>query len=203
MSISVSRRSVFALRCSRDTATLVEWMTKGSILRARNQRANQNPSRPASKARTIRVIIRPPFIARSRQPSTKRSSAVGSGSNFFKGRLSMPGTTPAASQLDWLIFQHYNHGAILFEGDQRTAQVINLGHGGTSIGFRTTTTVPDLCRRPHSFWTQNGHWAVLHEREAGSDLRLRLIRKEACSVSPQCLARLLKLYSGKLDRFHV
>ena len=37
------------------------------------------------------------------QPSTKRSSAVGSGSNFFKGRLSMPGTTPAASQLDWLI----------------------------------------------------------------------------------------------------
>src|SRR5258708_6749032 len=57
MSISVSRRSVFALRCSRDTATLVEWMTKGSILRARNQRANQNPSRPASKARTIRVII--------------------------------------------------------------------------------------------------------------------------------------------------
>jgi len=40
MSISVSRRSVFALRCSRDTATLVEWMTKGSILRARNQRAN-------------------------------------------------------------------------------------------------------------------------------------------------------------------
>src|SRR5665647_333664 len=37
------------------------------------------------------------------EPSTKRSSAVGSGSNFFKGRLSMPGTTPAASQLDWLI----------------------------------------------------------------------------------------------------
>src|SRR5260370_42220015 len=31
--------------------------------------------------------------------------------------------------------QHYNHGAILFEGDQRAAQVINLGHGGTSIGF--------------------------------------------------------------------
>src|ERR1700692_3546678 len=103
MSISVSRRSVFALRCSRDTATRVEWMTKGSTLRARNQRANQNPSRPASKARTIRVITRPPFIARSRQPSTKRSSAVGSGSNFFKARLSNPGTTPAASQLVWLI----------------------------------------------------------------------------------------------------
>src|ERR1035437_9607604 len=66
----------------------------------------------------------------------------------------MPGTTPAASQLDWLI---PSTGAILFEGDQRTAQVINLGHGGTSIGFRTTTTVPDLCRRPHSFWTHSGH----------------------------------------------
>jgi hypothetical protein len=25
--------------------------------------------------------------------------------------------------------------------------------------FRTTTTVPDLCRRPHSFWTQPGHEA--------------------------------------------
>src|SRR3981189_1899956 len=36
-------------------------------------------------------------------PPTKRSSAVGSGSNFFKGRLPMPRTTPAASQLDWLI----------------------------------------------------------------------------------------------------
>jgi hypothetical protein len=45
------------------------------------------------------------------------------------------------------------------KGDQRTAQVINLGHGGTSIGFRTTTTVPDLCRRPHSFWTHKGHAA--------------------------------------------
>src|SRR5450759_3517127 len=65
--------------------------------------------------------------------------------------------------------QHYNHGAILFEGDQRTAQVINLGHGGTSIGFRTTTTVPDLCRRPHSFWTQSRQelrYNVLDERSA-------------------------------------
>src|ERR1035437_441397 len=72
----------------------------------------------------------------------------------------MPGTTPAASQLDWLI---PSTGAILFEGDQRTAQVINLGHGGTSIGFRTTTTVPDLCRRPHSFWTHNGLWPPARE----------------------------------------
>ena len=84
MSISVSRRSVplpgGAPHCD------IEWMTKVSILRARNQRANQNPSRPASKARTIRVITRPAFIASSRQPSTKRSSTVGC--SFFNGRLS-------------------------------------------------------------------------------------------------------------------
>jgi hypothetical protein len=48
ISISVSRRSVFARRCSRDTATLVEWMTWTSMPRARSQRASQNPSRPAS-----------------------------------------------------------------------------------------------------------------------------------------------------------
>ena len=35
--------------------------------------------------------------------------------------------------------------------DQRTAQVINLGHGGHLQRFRITTTVPDLCCRPHSF----------------------------------------------------
>ncbi len=48
--------------------------------------------------------------------------------------------------------KHYNHGAILFEGDQRTAQVINPGHPPPSVPH--TTTVPDLCRRPHSFWTR-------------------------------------------------
>src|ERR1700686_1969502 len=84
--------------------------------------------------------------------------------------------------------QHYNHGAILLEGDQRTAQVINLGHGGTSIGFRTTTTVPDLCRRPHSFWTRTGRGPNMRipiysgrvfRREAGhrSDLKPATIPK--------------------------
>src|ERR1700737_112489 len=37
--------------------------------------------------------------------------------------------------------QHYNHGAILFEGDQSTAQVINLCHGGISMAFCTTTNL--------------------------------------------------------------
>src|ERR1035437_4149263 len=92
----------------------------------------------------------------------------------------MPGTTPAASQLDWLI---PSTGAILFEGDQRTAQVINLGHGGTSIGFRTTTTVPDLCRRPHSFWTRNGH----RPPPKGHATKLHLHQAEWTRASAMCM----------------
>src|SRR5262245_5627504 len=40
---SVSRRSVFARRCSRDTAMLVGWMTSAPTSLARSQRASQNP----------------------------------------------------------------------------------------------------------------------------------------------------------------
>src|SRR5271163_2083940 len=65
MSISVSSRSVLARRGSRDTATLVECMTKVSTPRTRSHRASQNPSRPDSKARTVRVIALPAFVARS------------------------------------------------------------------------------------------------------------------------------------------
>jgi hypothetical protein len=60
-------RSVFARRCSRDTATLEGWITCASTPRARSQRANQKPSRPASKASAIRVILRPALTASSRQ----------------------------------------------------------------------------------------------------------------------------------------
>src|SRR5580704_11977499 len=56
---SVSSRSVFARRCSRDTATLEGWITCASTPRAFSQRANQKPSRPASKASAIRVIFLP------------------------------------------------------------------------------------------------------------------------------------------------
>src|SRR6516165_6101125 len=38
---SVSSRSVFARRCSRDTATLEGWITCGSTPRASSQRASQ------------------------------------------------------------------------------------------------------------------------------------------------------------------
>ncbi len=48
MSMAESSRSVFERRCSRDTATLVGWMTWVSKPRACSHLASQNPSRPAS-----------------------------------------------------------------------------------------------------------------------------------------------------------
>jgi hypothetical protein len=42
---SVSSRSVFARRCSRETATLEGWITCASTPRASSQRASQKPSR--------------------------------------------------------------------------------------------------------------------------------------------------------------
>jgi hypothetical protein len=56
-----------ARRCSRDTATLEGWIKCASTPRALSQRANQKPSRPASKANAIRVILRPALTASSRQ----------------------------------------------------------------------------------------------------------------------------------------
>src|SRR5262245_48760680 len=53
---SVSSRSVLARRCSRDTETLVGWMTYASMECIRSQRASQNPSRPASKATQMRLM---------------------------------------------------------------------------------------------------------------------------------------------------
>ena len=48
MSMAASSRSVLARRCSRDTATLVEWMKCTSMPRVCSHHASQNPSRPAS-----------------------------------------------------------------------------------------------------------------------------------------------------------
>ena len=90
MSSAVSSRSVFARRCSRDTATLVEWMTCTSMPRACSHRASQNPSRPASKARAMSSIVRPAVTASARQRSSSRSNATGLGSCFFNGWRSRP-----------------------------------------------------------------------------------------------------------------
>ena len=73
-----------------------------SIACARNQRANQKPSRPASYAMTIRSTACPAFAASSRQRWMRRSSPASSGSSFFSGWRSTPGTVPATNQLDKL-----------------------------------------------------------------------------------------------------
>src|SRR4051794_27703711 len=71
--------------------------------RARSQRASQNPSRPASNATAMRVIVRPFWVASARQRINKRSKSTSLGSSFFSGWRSIPGTMPATSQLAWLI----------------------------------------------------------------------------------------------------
>src|SRR5258706_1584323 len=71
--------------------------------RALSQRANQKPSRPASKATAMRSILRPAFSASSRHRCSRFSNALSSTASFFNGWRSMPGTIPATSQLDRLI----------------------------------------------------------------------------------------------------
>src|SRR3974377_228925 len=78
-------------------------MTWASMLRALSQRANQKPSRPASKATTMRSILHPAFSASSRHRYSSLSNALSSTAIFFNGWRSMPGTIPATSQLDRLI----------------------------------------------------------------------------------------------------
>src|ERR1700730_12947345 len=98
--IAVSSRSVLARRCSRDTATLVAWMTCASMPRSRSQRASQKLSRPVSYATAIRVIGLAALIASSRQPCSSFSRSSGFGSNFFSGSRLTPGISPATSQFD-------------------------------------------------------------------------------------------------------
>jgi len=57
--------------------------------------------RPGATA--IRVIMRPALPASSRQRCSSPSSAPSSGSSFFAGWRSTPGTIPVTSQFDWLI----------------------------------------------------------------------------------------------------
>src|SRR5499427_8059259 len=71
--------------------------------RALSQRANQKPSRPASKATAMRSTLRPAFSASSRQRLRSFSNALSSIASFFNGWRSTPGTMPATSQLDKLI----------------------------------------------------------------------------------------------------
>src|SRR5271165_2031026 len=133
-----SSRSVFARRCSRETGMLVGWMTYASMPRARSQRANQKPSRPASKATAMRVIVQPALPASSRQRSSRRSNACSSGPIFFSGCRSIPGTIPPTSQVFWLSSTTTAMVALHSKGTRdrlrsfegRIGHSIRVGHGG-------------------------------------------------------------------------
>ena len=61
------------------------WITCASTPRASSQRASQKPSRPASKATAIRVIVRPALTDSSRQRCSRASRRSGLGSSFLRG----------------------------------------------------------------------------------------------------------------------
>src|SRR5260370_7671848 len=71
---------------------------------ASNEPARQTKAVAGSfKARAIRLIGRPARTASFRLRSITRNSAVASGSSFFNGWRSTPGTTPLTSQCALLI----------------------------------------------------------------------------------------------------
>jgi hypothetical protein len=58
---------------------------RASTPRALSQRANQKPSRPASKASAVRVIFLPALTASSRQRCSRLRSLSALGSSFLRG----------------------------------------------------------------------------------------------------------------------
>src|SRR5205085_945051 len=130
---SVSSRSVFARRCSRDTATLEAWITCASTPRAASQRASQKPSRPASKATAIRVIVAAgpdrlilPAMQQAKEPFWARLELL--------ARLTLNTGKHAGNQPTRVA--HLDDGydrAILVQGDEGPAQVVRLGHRWHSI----------------------------------------------------------------------
>jgi len=65
-----------------------------------SHRASQKPSRPASKATAMRVMVRPFRTASSRQRCSTRSSSVSSGYDLLQWLAFDPWKVPAISQLD-------------------------------------------------------------------------------------------------------
>ena len=150
LSNSVSSRSVLARRCSRDTATLEGWITCASTPRAFSQRANQKPSRPAFEGQcNPRDLFTGPdrFIAPAMQQAKKP----------FRTRFQLllrltlnagkhPGNQPARlAQLD-----DGNDCAILVQGDEGPAQVVQLGHRGTPSVICQRRWCHLLRRLPHT-----------------------------------------------------
>ena len=81
-SVAVSREHRRAKTDRLDT----ELLKRGFLGWLRGERGHcQKPSRPASKATAIRVIVRPALTASSRQRCSSASSRSGLGSSFLRG----------------------------------------------------------------------------------------------------------------------
>src|SRR5215212_5400182 len=149
--------------------------------RARSQRASQNPSRPASNATAMRVIVRPFWVASARQRISKRPNSTSLGSSFFSGWRSMPGTMPATSQLAWLISMTAMIVLSCSRGVRDLLKSSSCCAMGRSIALLPATMVTSRHRLPHSisgevFWyVSNGvskpffaGLLALFAREAGA-----------------------------------
>src|SRR3954466_3691749 len=118
--------------------------------RARSQRASQKPSRPASYATAMRVIVRPFSVASARQRMNKRSSSTSLGSSFFSGWRSIPGTMPATSQLAWLISMTAMIVLSCSRGVRDRLRSSSCCAMGRSIALLPATMVTSRHRLPHS-----------------------------------------------------
>jgi hypothetical protein len=81
-------------------------MTWASMPRSLSHRASQKPSRPASNATVIRLILCPAFSASFRHRPSKSSNAFSLGWRFFKGAFDArydPGDEPTLQA-------HLDHG---------------------------------------------------------------------------------------------
>src|SRR5438128_6947459 len=151
LSNSVSSRSVFARRCSRETGTLEGWITCASTPRASKParqpeavaagfKGKRNPR--DSAAGPDRLI--PPTMQHGKQPFWARLELL--------ARLTLnagkhTGHQPARlAQLD-----DGNDCAILVQGDEGPAQVVQLGHKGTpSVSYLQRRWCHLLRRLPHT-----------------------------------------------------
>ena len=97
----------------------------------RSQRASQKPSRPASKASAMRVIVRPALTASSRQRMQHGKQPFWVRLQLLAGLTLNAGNDTADRPARLAHLDDGNDRAILVQGDEGPAQVVRLGHRGT------------------------------------------------------------------------
>jgi hypothetical protein len=98
--------------------TLLEWMTWAPIPCPVSHRASQKPSRPASKATAMRVMVRPFRTASSRQRCSTRSSSVSSGYDLLQWLAFDPWNGPGNQPARLTELDHSNQGGGVLERDE-------------------------------------------------------------------------------------